>query len=435
MTILNLASIAAWQVDGTVKGFPGTHRPLALCEIGAQGWRIFAGHLPLPVAILKQSALEQNRRWMRRFLEISRVRIAPHGKTTMSPQLFELQMQDGAWGMTCASVEQLQVYRHFGVQRVLMANELVGRANIEYVVRELGLNPDFEFHCLVDSIDGVRHIVSEAKRFNPRRPISLLVEVGAPLGRTGVRTAVEALAVAREVAAHAGVVRLGGLETYERAVPAGSVEESEARVCTLLEETGKAAQLIDAEGLFRDVDPVLLSAGGSDYFDLAAARISGLRLSHPTLPILRSGCYLTLDHIRYAQSFARIRARGLPPDLNEQGLIPALEVWGYLQSRPERTRAFVTVGKRDVSYDLHLPTPVSWVRPGDGGVRSIDASARVTALHDQHAYLELPADSPLTVGDMVGLGISHPCTTFDKWQLIYVVDDEYRIVDAIRTFF
>jgi len=35
----------------------------------------------------------------------------------------------------------------------------------------------------------------------------------------------------------------------------------------------------------------------------------------------------------------------------------------------------------------------------------------------------------------VCLGISHPCTAFDKWQLIPVVDEEYRIVDVVRTFF
>ena len=59
----------------------------------------------------------------------------------------------------------------------------------------------------------------------------------------------------------------------------------------------------------------------------------------------------------------------------------------------------------------------------------------ITRLNDQHAFLRCPAGSPLAVGDLVGLGISHPCTTFDKWSLISVVNDTYDVVGAIRTFF
>jgi D-serine dehydratase len=36
---------------------------------------------------------------------------------------------------------------------------------------------------------------------------------------------------------------------------------------------------------------------------------------------------------------------------------------------------------------------------------------------------------------MVAFGISHPCLTFDKWQVLPVVDDDYGIVAAVRTFF
>lgn len=434
MSILDLESIHNWQVDGRVKGFPGTHAPLALRAIGAQGWNLFAGRVPLPAAVLKRTALRQNSLWMRRFLQETGTRLAPHGKTTMSPQLFEMQLQDGAWGMTCATVEQLQVYRSVGVQRVLMANQLVGPANVEYVVGELNRDARFEFYCVVDSIDAVRHLVTEAKRCGLLRPISLLVEFGVAGGRTGVRTPEAAIAVAREIAQHP-VVRLAGFETYERIVPAGSPEETEQRVRSLLEGARQAIERLDTEGCFRGVDTILLSAGGSDFFDLAAALVGGMKLSRPTLPIIRSGCYLTLDHVNYTQAFERLRRRELAESLRDDGLIPALEVWAYVQSRPDPTRAFATLGKRDVSYDMHMPTPIAWLRPGEGGVRLFEAGEKVTGLNDQHAYLELPASSPLKVGDLVGFGISHPCTTFDKWQLIYVVDDDYRIVDAIRTFF
>ena len=64
-------------------------------------------------------------------------------------------------------------------------------------------------------------------------------------------------------------------------------------------------------------------------------------------------------------------------------------------------------------------------------------SWRITGLNDQHAYLRWDGAPPLAlqVGDRVALGISHPCTTFDKWSLLMVVDEENRVVDAVKTFF
>ena len=60
---------------------------------------------------------------------------------------------------------------------------------------------------------------------------------------------------------------------------------------------------------------------------------------------------------------------------------------------------------------------------------------RITTLYDQHAKLELPTGADLDIGDLVGCAISHPCTTFDKWQVVFMVDDRYRVVEAVKTFF
>ena len=86
--------------------------------------------------------------------------------------------------------------------------------------------------------------------------------------------------------------------------------------------------------------------------------------------------------------------------------------------------------------DADLPLPEQWYRPGlHRRPQPLGDDFRVIELNDHHAYLALPAESPLRVGDMVSFGISHPCTTFDKWQLLYVVDDAYTVTEAIRTFF
>ena len=56
-------------------------------------------------------------------------------------------------------------------------------------------------------------------------------------------------------------------------------------------------------------------------------------------------------------------------------------------------------------------------------------------MNDQHTYLRVPAEADVRVGDLIGSGISHPCTTFDKWRALFTVDDSYRVTGAILTFF
>jgi D-serine dehydratase len=163
-------------------------------------------------------------------------------------------------------------------------------------------------------------------------------------------------------------------------------------------------------------------------------------LSRPLTPILRSGCYLTHDHGFYRQLLAEMAAR--QPQLFDQlppgGLKPALEVWSMVQSRPEPTLAILTMGKRDVSYDIDLPLPMWWHRPGSTRqLQALSADCRIDKMNDQHAYLRLPAEfgQQVQVGDLIGCGISHPCTTFDKWPLLLEVDDGYQVIGAVNTVF
>jgi D-serine dehydratase len=108
-------------IDGTFKGMPGVPEPFPLGRIREKWWNVLRGDLPLPVALLKQAALTHNGEWMRRFVQATGARLAPHGKTTMCPQLFQRQLRDGAWAITLATVSQVQVARRFGVSRILMA--------------------------------------------------------------------------------------------------------------------------------------------------------------------------------------------------------------------------------------------------------------------------------------------------------------------------
>jgi D-serine dehydratase len=412
-------------LDDRTKGIPGGVTPFLLGEISAQGWNVLREDLPLPLMLLKQSALENNTAVFRTFVEKHGLSFAPHGKTTMAPQLFHMQLEAGAWGMTAATIGQVQVYRRFGIQRILLANQVVGRSDIAYLAGELNRDPDFEFYCLVDSIGLVALLTDGFRAAGLQRPLQVLLEVGMPKGRTGCRSVEAAQEVLASVHAASDVLSLAGVEGYEGLIPCNENDAVE-RVDAYLAVVKDVLASIGTD-YFSGRDEVILSAGGTAYFDRVASVFAEVDFALPVRKVLRSGCYLTSDSGVYGEVIDRIRAEGQIGELK-----PAIEAWSYVQSLPEPGLAILMMGKRDVPYDAGLPTPERRFRAGEWA----DVSAcEITATNDQHAYMQVPDSVDLQVGDMIACGISHPCTAFDKWRFIPVVDDEYNVVDGILTFF
>ncbi|WP_158969304.1 amino acid deaminase [Chachezhania sediminis] len=424
-----------WEAPLTAldKGIPLLAAPLPLDRVAAQGWSLAAEDLPLPAALLRSSALENNSAWMRRYLDRTGASIAPHGKTSMAPALFDLQMRDGAWAITVSTPQHVAVALACGYDRIFMANQLVGRRGIADVLSGLKAHPEADFFCLVDDPANVRALAQAVRDIQPGRPLKVLVELGYDGGRTGCRSVVQALDLARLVHAQTGMLELAGIEGFEGLLKNDGTPEVLAQVEQLLSGMVDLARMADAEDLYSGPE-VLLSAGGSSYYDIVAARLSAANLSRPARVLIRSGCYITHDSHMYVRARNALARRD--PDLASTGdLQPALEVWALVQSRPEPGKAIVAFGKRDSSHD-DMPIPLKWLRPGlhDQPVPA-PPGARVDRLNDQHCHLIIPPDSPLQVGDMLGFGISHPCLTFDKWRVLLLVDDAYRVTGAIRTYF
>jgi D-serine dehydratase len=432
---LDLSAIEALPVDGLTKGLRPGRPSLPLAAIGRQGWSLLREDLGLPVVVLKESALAHNGAWMRRFLAATGTSIAPHGKTTMAPQLFARQLADGAFAITLATVHQVALARRFGVPRILLANEIGSRADADYVLEEMRRDPAFELYAFVDSLAGVRLLAEAARAAGPGRPLKLLLECGFAGGRAGCRALEGALAVARAVKAEAPVLALIGVAGFEGIVPGEDDAARETAACNFLDSLVAMAEACAEADLFAD-GAVWLSAGGSHYFDLAAERFARARLGRPARILLRPGCYLTHDSVHYGDRFPRLLARSAPARGLGPGLRPALELWAKVLSRPEPGRAVLGFGKRDCSHDQGPPQPLSWFRVGSHAApQPIGDGHRVAALNDQHALLDLPADSPLAFGDLVACGVSHPCLTFDRWPVLPIVDDRYGVTGAIRTFF
>jgi D-serine dehydratase len=411
------------------KGYPHQAAPLRRSAIAAQGWNLLRGDLPLPLAVLHRDALHGNLQWMQRFADAHGVALAPHGKTTMSPQLFDAQLRAGAWGITFANVTQARLGLASGVKRSLIANQVLAAADLDGIAAALREHDGARLLFLVDSIEQLDGIEAwHRARGAAPAALEVLLELGLDGGRTGCRSHDQALSLARRLHASTAV-RLAGIECYEGLWASGRSGEDTALVNSLLQRVADLAAACEREQLF-ETDEVLVSAGGSAVFDLVAPRLKPA-LSLPVRGVLRSGCYVTHDDGSYRRYLSAMDARlGCG-----HGLQAALQVWAQVQSVPEPGLAILTAGKRDVSYDLEMPIPVFWCRCGQAQPHSAPASWRIAALNDQHAYLRFEPDAAPRLGDLIGLGISHPCTTFDKWRWMAVVDARYNVVDAIVTHF
>jgi D-serine dehydratase len=416
-----------------LKGFPALQPPLPLADVAARGWTLRSAELPTPLAVVRQQALAHNIAWMQDFAAARGVQLAPHGKTTMSPQLFRRQLDAGAWGLTFANVHQLRLGLGAGARRALIANQLVNAAELAELLQLRRRHPGVELAFFVDSQAQLDLLAAHWARLGAGEArVDVLIELGT--SRCGVRDHDTALALARALKTHPAL-RLRGVGFYEGLQVAGEtgpdralMQQWQARVEALLEA-------IEAEGLLDDdARPLWLSGGGSALFDLVAPVLAGRPGQTRRLGLLRSGCYICHDHEHYGRYMQAMDAR-LGTPLGEPSLQPALEVWTQVLSCPEPGLALLNAGRRDVSFDQGWPLPV-WHLQGSTRAPA-PAAWRVTGLNDQHAYLRWdPAetDGP-AVGDRVALGPSHPCTTFDKWAWMAVVDEDDRVVDAITTQF
>ena len=410
-------------ITGTDKGFgvPAPGVTVSAARLGAMRPSLFGPGFTMPVLVLREPAVARNVSAMAAYCAAAGVRLAPHGKTTMAPQLFARQLAAGAWAITAATVGELQVYRAFGVPRVLLANELTDPAGAAWLAGELAADPGFDCYVYADSLPGVRLLDEAVRQAGPGRPLPVLVELGYPGGRTGCRDLASAEAVAHAVA-QAGSLRLAGAAGYEGLIGHDRSPQTVGKVAAYCRELRSLGERIAATGLAPD--DLILSAGGSAFFDVVVRELASGPARRPApVVVLRSGVYIAFDHGLYAGMVPS------PPPLLE----PALELWAHVLSRPEPGLALACAGRRDVAFDAGLPVPLR-IRGRDGSLRPA-RDIRAVRLDDQHCYLQLPDGTELEPGEAVCFGVSHPCTTFDKWRVIPVVDDDYRVVDAIHTFF
>lgn len=386
--------------------------------------------LQTPLLTLDADAMRANRENMARWCAEHGVLLAPHGKTTMSPQLWRDQLRAGAWGMSLANASQLRVGHAFGLERVMIANTLLDPSTLLWLADTQGEN--FKVVSWVDCLRTVelQGVVLSAV---PGAQIDVILELGAAGGRTGARSLSEALEIAYAVHAspHHRLVGVGG---YEGSLAHAWDKDSLAAVRGYLTAMKQLHQELQAQNLYEDGCEVIVTAGGSAYFDEVVSVLGECVSADPSRPvalILRSGAYLIHDDGFYRGISPFSRGAGKP-------LVAAMHGWARVVSKPEAGLAILDAGKRDVPFDEGLPQP-QMISRSLGKSGDVLHSAAITAVNDQHSFMRFdPLRDSVRVGDVVRLGLSHPCTAFDKWTLIPVLANsasETTIVDLIHTYF
>ncbi|HEY5798167.1 MAG TPA: alanine racemase [Bosea sp. (in: a-proteobacteria)] len=421
------------QVDATLRGVP-VALPMPIEAFLSSGAAPHRGELSLPALTLDEAAFAGNMEFFFRYLKTHGAAVAPHAKTPMSPEIAAELRQAGAWGASVANVQQAAVLMQAGERRLLLANEIGGKMAGQRLGQLLAAHPATELFAFADSPAAVASLAIAAK-VGGRTRLPVLVEIGA--GRSGARDEAAVAAVIEAVLAAGPTLELRGVATYEGAVATADANATRAAIDGLMTRTAAALAAV------RKVAPaaeLICSAGGSAYFDLVVDALSPLVATdgNATL-LLRSGAIFFSDHGIYARALSAVDSRGGLRVADETlsaagGFRPALRLWAEVLSRPERGLAIAGFGMRDVSFDQGLPIVLSVYRDGTE-LSERQEGITVEKLNDQHAFLRLSGDGDIQVGDILCLGISHPCTCLDRWRAVFGLGPDRTAVRVLRTHF
>ncbi len=435
-------SILDMPLNSITKGIPVSAGSVRLGDVGKRGWNVLRGDMMLPLLTVRTSRMKTNLRTMRDYAAYHGVYLAPHGKSTVCPQIYLEQMSEGGcWGITAATVQQTAVVAATGIPNIVIANQVVSRANIEQLAELKARYPDTAIYSLVDSAATAAQLAEFGKAKLAGRKFQVLLEVGYVGGRTGVRTLEAARQVTEAVKAHADVIELCGVECYEGTINLPDADETIRAVDRFLDFAIAALAQCKAAGALRKGE-ILLTAGGSAYFDRVVDKFTDAHSGPGTRIVLRGGSYLTYDHGFYEIKLQQLERRGgLEGPKGHINAVrefrPALELWAMVQSLQDPGTAILTMGIRDLPYDLGYPRPLRQYRNGKQ-LADLEAKGlpfKIINSNDQHCYMTYPAGAEIAVGDVIACGISHPCTAFDKWDVLYAIDDDNNVVAALKTFF
>jgi D-serine deaminase-like pyridoxal phosphate-dependent protein len=343
------------------------------------------GHrdLPSPALLLDIAALEHNIAAMAKWTADHHVGVRPHTKVHKCVEIARRQLAAGAVGLTTATVYEAEAMLAAAPPEVLIANEVVGD---DHLRRLGGAARSTSLVVAVDDAGNARQISAVAEAADVE--IGVLVDVDVGMGRCGVRSVPDAVALAGEVRGLPGL-RLRGVMGYEGHVVLERNPETRAqRAQAAMDLLATAVRAIEDAG--HEVE--IVSAGGTNTHDM-----TGL---HESVTELQAGTYAVMD-TGYA------------------ALVPRFEPVLSLQARVLSCQAGTAVldcGTKAIAVDVTPPS----LPPSVGAVREV---------HEEHLILDTAPGAALRLGEPVRIAVGYAGGTVNLHDAYYVVDDE-KLLDV-----
>ena len=420
--------------------------PTAIDEIKFPGWFVPGEDVCLPVLTLNEAAFSHNLAVMDNYAAQNGVYLCPHGKTIMSPDLLSQILEcRRTVGLCTATITQARVLAEMRCPTILIANEVVGRSNVEGLAWLIDAFPDTRFLSIVDSVASLEVLTRQANALPSGVQFQILIEVGYRDARTGVRNVADLhnlIVALREMKEAGSRLRLCGVEAYEGSIT-GTHEDRKVRISEYIAfalETYEVL-LVSGLGLEEEKAPVF-TAGGSSTFDIVTNAYNAFEFSSRPPLWLRGGVASIYDHRIYRERLREMDERnGFVLNGETTSAVetfrPALSLWAVVQSLPQPGMVILAAGLRDFPHDAGLPIVLEHWRDGSL-VRAFDLDDTpfiIEKAMDHHAYLSPLPNVELFVGDVIRLGISHPCTAFDHWRFVLCTDENHRVTRVVETFF
>jgi D-serine deaminase-like pyridoxal phosphate-dependent protein len=333
--------------------------------------------VPTPALIVDLDAMEANLRDMANFFVGRRSKLRPHFKNHKVPMLAWKQIRAGAIGITCATVREAEILVAHGIDSILIANEIAGQEKPERLAE---LARHASLIACVDSAESVRDLSLALRKCKSQ--ISVLIDVNIGLNRCGVEPGQAALELARYALEQGLSVRgIMGYDGHLQAIPPSPERDEKVRQGS--KAIVESAELLENAG----ISATIRSTGGTGTF-----AVSGV---FPGITEIQAGSYLLMDSIYVSRRAPFQRS---------------LTVLATVISARGRNHAVLDCGVKAVSGERGLPTLKD--EPG----------ARLTALHAEHAIVEIGAESPpLTPGQRVEVWVHYSDATVNLHSKMYGV--------------
>jgi len=329
--------------------------------------------LDTPAVLIDIDRVTQNLERAQDYADAHGLKLRPHIKTHKLPRFAQQAMDLGAIGITVQKLGEAEVFADAGITEIFLPYNIIGPAKL---ARLKALHDRVNITVTADSaetVEGLSRTFAESAK-----PLTVLVECDTGMGRCGVQSPADALALAEKISNSPGLT-FGGLMTYPAA---GQVESNAAWLA--------AAKLaLTGAGLA----PAIISNGGTP--DLWQAHQVTAATEH------RPGTYIYMDRFQVAKGV------GAFDDC-------ALTVLATVVSRPTENRAIIDAGSKALTSDTL----------GMTGFGLIEAypDAVITGLSEEHGTIDLTncAEKP-QIGDKLRIIPNHACVVsnlFDQVTLI-----------------